>query len=215
MAKLIAVGLLESGRIGCGPVLLMSAYRPPTVFRANAVYFGGFSACSEPGGSINGSIPGARWQFCKWCREKAQFTGTLQSPLTDSNRRPPPYHGTTRNRCANPPFPWSRPTVSAEVIGSLSTKLCALFRSQQFATKANLPGHCHPAQPHLSRYSVHSGGRHQSAEQYGSSDHRRTAASAARRTAAPSTSTREDGMPRAGHSQLKASGPGGGRGRTR
>ena len=25
--------------------------------------------------------------------EEDQFTGTLQSPLTDSNRRPPPYHG--------------------------------------------------------------------------------------------------------------------------
>src|SRR2546421_7176353 len=24
---------------------------------------------------------------------KARFTGLLQSPLTDSNRRPPPYHG--------------------------------------------------------------------------------------------------------------------------
>jgi hypothetical protein len=60
-----------------------------------------------------------------------------------------------------------------------------------------------------------SGGRHQSAEQYGSSDHRRTAASAALRTAAPSTSTREGGISRSGHTQTKASGPGGGRGRTR
>jgi hypothetical protein len=59
------------------------------------------------------------------------------------------------------------------------------------------------------------GGWRQSAEQYGSSDHRVTAASAARRTAAPSTSTRADGMPRAGHTQAKASGPGGGRGRSR
>ena len=46
------------------------------------------------GGSINGSIPGARCRLCKWSREKrSRFTGTLQSPLTDSNRRPPPYHG--------------------------------------------------------------------------------------------------------------------------
>src|SRR6266567_9494374 len=27
---------------------------------------------------------------------KAQLPGFLQSPLTDSNRRPPPYHGTSR-----------------------------------------------------------------------------------------------------------------------
>jgi hypothetical protein len=48
---------------------------------------------SGPGGSINGSIPGARCRLCKWSRQKRrQFTGTLQSPLTDSNRRPPPYH---------------------------------------------------------------------------------------------------------------------------
>jgi hypothetical protein len=35
----------------------------------------------------------ATWKPCKQIRdEKAQFTGLLQSPLTDSNRRPPPYH---------------------------------------------------------------------------------------------------------------------------
>jgi hypothetical protein len=39
------------------------------------------------------------------------------------------YHGTTRNRCAAPCFPRSRPTVRAEVIGSPSTRLCAHFRS--------------------------------------------------------------------------------------
>ena len=58
-------------------------------------------------------------------------------------------------------------------------------------------------------------GRHQSAEQYGSSDHRRTAASAAPRTAALSTSTPDGGIPRSAHTQTKARGPGGGRGRTR
>jgi hypothetical protein len=41
-------------------------------------------------GSIKGSIPTARWRLCK-CRrqEKPRFAGFLQSPLTDSNRRPP------------------------------------------------------------------------------------------------------------------------------
>jgi hypothetical protein len=50
------------------------------------------------------------------------------SPPPESNRRPHPYHGTTRNRCANRRFPRSRPTVGAEVIGSPSAKLCALFK---------------------------------------------------------------------------------------
>jgi hypothetical protein len=49
------------------------------------------------------------------------------SPPPESNRRPHPYHGTTRNRCADRRFPRSRPTVGAKVIGSLSTKLCAHF----------------------------------------------------------------------------------------
>jgi hypothetical protein len=40
-------------------------------------------------------------------------------PPPESNRRPHPYHGTTRNRCANRRLPRSRPTVGAEVIGSL------------------------------------------------------------------------------------------------
>jgi hypothetical protein len=47
-------------------------------------------------------------------------------PPPESNRRPHPYHGTTRNRCAERRFPSSRPTVEAEVIGSLSAKLCVL-----------------------------------------------------------------------------------------
>ena len=49
------------------------------------------------------------------------------SPPPESNRRPHPYHGTTRNRCADRRFPRSRPTVGAKVIGSLSAKLCALL----------------------------------------------------------------------------------------
>ena len=78
------------------------------------------------------------------------------------------------------------------------------------------PSHCGPPLPQVTpdrrgqRYGFSlGGGRYQPAEQYGSSAHSRTAASAAPRTAAPSTSTREDGMPCAGHTQTKASGPGG------
>jgi hypothetical protein len=52
----------------------------------------------------------------------------MWSPPPESNRRPHPYHGTTRNRCADRRFPSSRSTVGAEVIGSLPTKLCALFQ---------------------------------------------------------------------------------------
>src|SRR5215218_9322742 len=48
-------------------------------------------------------------------------------PPAESNRRPHPYHGTTRNRCANRRSPRSRPTVEAEVIGSLPTQVCVQF----------------------------------------------------------------------------------------
>jgi len=48
------------------------------------------------------------------------------SPPPESNRRPHPYHGTTRNRSADRRSPRSRPTVGVEVIGSLPGKLCAL-----------------------------------------------------------------------------------------
>jgi hypothetical protein len=51
------------------------------------------------------------------------------SPPPESNRRPHPYHGTTRNRCADRHIRRSRPTVSTEVIGSPSVQLCAHFRS--------------------------------------------------------------------------------------
>jgi hypothetical protein len=43
----------------------------------------------------------------------------------ESNRRPHPYHGTTRNRCADHHSPSSCPTVGAEVMGSPPAKLCA------------------------------------------------------------------------------------------
>jgi hypothetical protein len=49
-----------------------------------------------PESSINGSIPGAYWKPCKPIRkEKCRRAALLQSPLTDSNRRPPPYHGSS------------------------------------------------------------------------------------------------------------------------
>jgi hypothetical protein len=48
---------------------------------------------SEPEGSIKGSIPTARWRSCKLApNKKRRFAALLRSPLTDSNRRPPPYH---------------------------------------------------------------------------------------------------------------------------
>ena len=47
----------------------------------------------DPGSSINGSIPTANWSACKSTRKvRRRFTARYQSPLTDSNRRPPPYH---------------------------------------------------------------------------------------------------------------------------
>ena len=46
-----------------------------------------------------------------------------------------PYHGTTRNRCANRRSRRSRPTVGAEVIGSLSAKLCALPQATHWPSR--------------------------------------------------------------------------------
>jgi hypothetical protein len=50
------------------------------------------------------------------------------SPPPESNRRPHPYHGSAAKRRANSRSRRSRPTVGGEVIGSLSAKLCVLFR---------------------------------------------------------------------------------------
>jgi ATP dependent DNA ligase domain len=50
-----------------------------------------WSVRSEPEGSIKGSIPTARWRSCNFpSNKKRRFAALLQSPLTDSNRRPPP-----------------------------------------------------------------------------------------------------------------------------
>jgi hypothetical protein len=51
----------------------------------------------------------------------------MWSPPPESNRRPHPYHGTTRNRCAKRRFPRSRPTVGAKVKRSLEAQLCVLL----------------------------------------------------------------------------------------
>jgi hypothetical protein len=66
-------------------------------------------SATHPGGRENDQH--FRWSERMW------------SPPPESNRRPHPYHGTTRNRCAERPFPRSRPTVVAKVIGSPSPKL--------------------------------------------------------------------------------------------
>jgi hypothetical protein len=56
--------------------------------------------------------------------QRFRWSVPVWSPPPESNRRPHPYHGTTRNRCAERPFPRSRPTVGAEV-GSPSARLYA------------------------------------------------------------------------------------------
>src|SRR5918992_5778122 len=52
---------------------------------------------------IKGSILTATSKCCKSTRtKKARFPDLLQSPLTDSNRRPPPYHGAPKATGRNP-----------------------------------------------------------------------------------------------------------------
>ena len=68
-----------------------------------------------PESSIKSSIPTAYCSFCKLLQqEKPRFARLLQSPLTDSNRRPPPYHqgpaATGRNR-------WQRFWLDSAVSG--------------------------------------------------------------------------------------------------
>jgi hypothetical protein len=62
-------------------------------------------------------------------------------PPPESNRRPHPYYGTTRNRCADPRFPSSRPTVRVKVIGSLSPRLCVFFPR---SNKPSVPAETRP-----------------------------------------------------------------------
>jgi hypothetical protein len=57
----------------------------------------GIESFLDSEGSIKGSIPVARSRRSKVLgTEKCRRAGLLQSPLTDSNRRPPPYHGSLR-----------------------------------------------------------------------------------------------------------------------
>jgi hypothetical protein len=78
-------------------VLLMSARRQPALLPANASISDASSARSESQGSIKGSIPIARWRSCKFAgNKKRRFAALLQSPLTDSNRRPPGGAGSPR-----------------------------------------------------------------------------------------------------------------------
>ena|SRR5215217_4806086 len=51
----------------------------------------------------------------------------MWSPPPESNRRPHPYHGTTRNRCADRRFPRSRPVVGYKVKRSLNAQLWVLL----------------------------------------------------------------------------------------
>jgi hypothetical protein len=74
------------------------------------------AVAGPPGLQQAGHVPGLSW-WLVW------------SPPPESNRRPHPYHGTTRNRCANRRSPRSRPTVGAEVIGSPSAKVCVLLQA--------------------------------------------------------------------------------------
>jgi hypothetical protein len=60
-------------------------------------------------------------------------------PPPESNRRPHPYHGTTRNRCAHRRLPRSRSTVGAKVMGSPSAKGCAHFPVTLFAGAPAIP----------------------------------------------------------------------------
>ena len=52
----------------------------------------------------------------------------------DLNLGPHPYQLNAGNRCADRPFPRSRPTVRAKVIGSPSAKLCVLFQTMRWSS---------------------------------------------------------------------------------
>ncbi len=65
--------------------------------------------------------------------------GLWWSPPPESNRRPHPYHGTTRNRCADRRFPSSGSTVGAKVMSSPSAKGCAHFPVTLFARAQSSP----------------------------------------------------------------------------
>jgi hypothetical protein len=89
-----------------------------------------WSVRPEPEGSIKGSIPTARWRSCKFpSTKKRRFAALLQSPLPDSNRRPPPYHGTTGTAARTAVSPGhAQPSVA---------KLCAVMaRTERLCSKS-------------------------------------------------------------------------------
>src|SRR5207247_3847140 len=63
--------------------------------------------------------------------QRFRWSERMWSPPPESNRRPHPYHGTTRNRCANRRFPSSGPTVGAKVKRSLNAKLWVLLLTRR------------------------------------------------------------------------------------
>jgi hypothetical protein len=63
--------------------------------------------------------------------QRLRWSAPVWSPPPESNRRPHPYHRTTRNRCAGRPFPRSRPTVMVKVMGSPSAKVCVLLEPNE------------------------------------------------------------------------------------
>jgi hypothetical protein len=71
--------------------------------------------------------------------QRFRWSALVWSPPPESNRRPRPYHGTTRNRCADRRYRRSRSTVGVEVIGSPSAKVCVHFRAD-----AEISGSSHP-----------------------------------------------------------------------
>jgi hypothetical protein len=183
----------------------------------------------EPATPSSGEDPRPRWQTA-WYLPRS----TRTPPSPRSSQRP-------RGRLVLPIFiPQGWPPAMSHLPWNHREPLCgppypqvtADRRGQSYGFSLgedmrSLPGHAvreserFPQRAHrtgsvpLPRLAPRFGGRHQSAEQYGSLAHRRTATSAAPRTAAPSTSTRDGGIPRSGHTQTKLRGPGGGRGRTR
>jgi hypothetical protein len=88
--------------------------------------------------------------------QRSRWSAHVWSPPPESNRRPHPYHGTTGNRCADGRSRRSPPTVGAEVIGSLSSKLCVLWTSHHSREIAHVgtapvriyPRPCHLGTPH-------------------------------------------------------------------
>ena len=58
--------------------------------------------------------------------QRLRWSAWVWSPPPESNRRPHPYHGTTRNSCAKRHLPRSRLTVDAKVMRSLDATLCVL-----------------------------------------------------------------------------------------